>query len=52
MKFNSLAKTIVLIAIISGFLFSCVPSKKFEDVMAEKENREQRTESQHQKERA
>jgi len=45
MKINTLAKTIVLIAIVSGFLFSCVPSKKFEDVKAEKENCErERTE--------
>lgn len=38
MKISSLAKTLALVAIVSGLLFSCVPSRKFEDVKAEKEN--------------
>ena len=38
MKISSLAKALTLVAIVSGLLFSCVPSRKFEDVKAEKEN--------------
>ncbi len=45
MKISSLTKAMVFVAIVSGFLFSCVPSSKFEDVKAEKENCEkERTE--------
>ncbi len=38
MKINALLKSMLLLAAISGLLFSCVPSRQFEDVKAEKEN--------------
>lgn len=38
MKINALTKSIVLLAVVSGFLFACVPARKFEDVKAEKES--------------
>ena len=45
MKIKALTKTIVLLAVVSGFLFACVPARKFEDVKAEKESCErERTE--------
>lgn len=51
MKIKALIKTIALLAMVSGFLFSCVPSRKFEDMKAEKENCErERTEMKKQNE--
>ncbi|MBO7652539.1 MAG: OmpA family protein [Bacteroidales bacterium] len=45
MKISSLTRTILLVTVVSGILFSCVPAKQFEDVKAEKENCEkERTE--------
>jgi len=45
MKISPLARTILLVTVVSGILFSCVPAKQFEDVKAEKENCEkERTE--------
>lgn len=37
MRINSLPKIIILLAVVSGTLFACVPARKFEDVKAEKE---------------
>jgi len=37
MKIKTLPKSLILLAVISGLLFSCVPARKFEDVKAEKE---------------
>jgi len=37
MKINSLTRIIVLLAVVSGTLFACVPARKLEDVKAEKE---------------
>ena len=34
MKINTLLKSTLLLVAISGLLFSCVPSRKFEDVKA------------------
>ena len=38
MKINALLKTAVFLTVVSGFLFACVPARKFEDVKAEKES--------------
>lgn len=37
MKINSLVRIIVLLAVVSGTLFACVPARKLEDVKAEKD---------------